>query len=351
MGELPREHADGCLPERGRSSVGGNGVAFSPDGKLAVAFETPFSFDNGPSELVSYDLSGPGIPQPARHAITISSAWESRTAFSPDSSRLALFSDETLTVYDLPSWKLVAVATAGFPSVLQGVTAAPVPRQGSRAHLQGQPDGPEASSGGTSILEFDLARKTLQQTGHVPAQALYASVGFHGRADARRALAERNFPARPVRRSNGRRDQGDDRVGDPASHGSFLGDGRILVARRGDAQSFLRVYSSEGELQRTCTLSGSRIVVAGPEVRGGKVVLEIWERRTKQLDAKEVRLFDPATGDLQVLPGLRPSHYWWQGAEAEQRPSGGVTSWFFPDDKGKLVRYDFETGKATPVKF
>jgi len=135
-------------------------------------------------------------------------------------------------------------------------------------------------------------------------------------------------------------------------NGFFMSDGRILAAERGSTQSTLRLYSSEGELQRTCPLGASRIGVVGPEVRGGKVVIETWERRARQIDAKDVRLFDPSTGDLQVLPGLRPTDLnWWWSAEAEQSPAGGVTSWFFPDDKGQLVRYDFETGKATPVKF
>lgn len=329
----------------------GGGVAFSPNGKLAVAFETPFSFDNGPSELVSYDLSGPEIPQPARHAIAISSAWESRTAFSPDSSRLAIFSDETLSVYDLPSWKLVAAQRLGsFPTFKGSPRLLFLDRDHVRI-FKGQPDGPEASSGGTSIFEFDLAHKILQQTGHVPAQA-YALRwdSSHGRMLA-------------VFQQNGTRQLAlcDARTGavlkvltEWGPHypiASFLGDGRILAAERGDAQSFLRLYSSEGELQRTCNLGASRIMAAGPEVSGGKVVLETWERRTKQIDAKDVRIFDPATGDLQILPGLRPDHYWWLNEGAPAGPVGGVTSWFFPDDKGQLVRYDFQTGKTTPVKF
>jgi hypothetical protein len=329
----------------------GSGVTFSPDGKMAVACEMPFSFHSEPGELVSYDLSGPERPQPVRHAITISSAWGFRPTFSPDSSRLALFSDDMLAVYDLHSWKLlVAQRLDSDPSSRGSVRLLFLDRDHLRIY-RGDSEGPSAGLDGTTILEFDVPQKKLQETGHVSAQphllrvdatrtrmlAVVQQKGTRqltlcdGQTGALLKTLTPREPRLPV--------------------ASFLGDGRIIACERRSAESFLRLFSADGDLQRTCSLGPSRIAAAGPEVRGGKVVLEIWERRTKQIDAKEVRLFDPATGDLQVISGLRPSQDWWQGAEAEQRPSGGVTSWFFPDDQGKLVRYDFQTGRASPVKF
>jgi len=342
----------GVYQSVGESRWGGGEVTFSPDGKMAVACETPFSFHSEPGELVSYDLTGPEKPQPARHAISISSAWGFRATFSPDSSRLAFFSDDTLTVYDLPSWKLVAAQRLGSTPSFRGPAWLMFLDRDHVRILKGGTDGPKASSDGTSILEFNVAQKTLQETGHVSTQAYLLQVdSTRTRMFAVFQQENRSYQLALCDARTGVVLKAVTEWGSRRPAGSFLGDGRILVSQRGDAQSVLRLYSSEGELQRTCTLTGSRIVVVGPEVRGGKVVLELWERRTKLVDAKEVRLFDPATGDLQVLPGLRPSHYWWQGTEAEQWSHGGVTSWVFPDDKGKLVRYDFETGKATPVKF
>jgi hypothetical protein len=330
----------------------GSGVAFSPNGKLAVAFETPFSFDNGPSELVSYDLSGPEIPQPARHAITISSAWESGTAFSPDSSRLALFSDDTLSVYELPSWKLVAAQRLGsLPSFKGSPRLMFLDRDHVRI-LKGVSDGPNATSDGTSILEFNVARKTLQETGHVPAQCYTLRWdSSHGRMlavfqqNGTRQLALCEAQTGAVLKVL-------TEWGPHYPMASFMGDGRILSAERGNAQSFLRLFSSEGELLRTCPMGASRIAVAGPKVWGAKVVVETWERETKIYDEGDVRLFDPATGDLRILPGLRPTHsIWFRSDEAGQGPAGGVTSSVFPDDKGQLVSYDFQSGKVTPVKF
>ena len=346
-------------PEKGSYRIAGGArwgseVTFSPDGKMAVAFETPFSFDNGPSELVSYDLSGPEIATPAHHGISISSAWESDVAFSPDSSRLALFSGDTLTVYDLPSWNLVAAQRLGsIPSFKGSPRLLFLDRDHVRI-LKGQPDGPEADSGGTSILELDLAHKALQQTGHVPTQAYM----LRWDATCGRILAvTRQEGTFQLTLCDGRTGAvvkvlTDWAPGLPID--SFLGDGRIVVSTRGSAESSLRLFSAEGELQRTTTLGPWRSAVTGPQVVGGKVVLETQSFRPGHPDEGDVRLFDPATGDLKVLPGLRPTQWiwtWWRNEGVPPGPAGGVTSWIFPNDQGQIVRYDFESGKATPLKF
>jgi hypothetical protein len=212
-------------------------------------------------------------------------------------------------------------------------------------------DGPRSILDGTIILEFDVDQKRLQETGRISTQ----SHNLRYDSTRTRILAVfRQKGASQLALCDGRTG-GVIKVITEWAPGlpiaSFLADGRILVSTRGSAESFLRVFSAEGELLRTCPLGPSRVAAAGSEVTGGKIVIETWERRTKLIDAKDVRLFDPATGDLQVIPSLRPSQDWWQRAEAEQPQRGGVTSWFFPDDQGKLVRYDFESGKVTPVKF
>jgi hypothetical protein len=334
-----------------RGNRWGGGVSISPDGKMAAAFERPFSFDNGPSELVSYDLSGPGVPQPVRHAITVSSAWDSDAVFSPDGSRLALLSEDNLSLYELPSWKLLVVQRLSSAPSVKGTTRLLFLDRDHLRILRGESSGPRAAQVGTTILEFDVAEKTLQQTGQVAARSYL--LRFDATRSRMLAVLEQN-DAYLLSLCDARTGAVTKTLADSGRHrliASFLKDGRILAAERGDAQFFLRLYSSVGELQRTCTLSGSWIAATGPEVSGGKVVVEFWERRTKQIDAKQVRLFDPATGDLQILPSLRPSQNWWQRAEAERWPDGGVTTWLFPDEKGQLVRYDFETGQTTPVKF
>lgn len=340
----------GAYRSIGETRWGGK-VSISPDGKRAVAFESPFSFGNGPSELVSYDLSGPGIPQPVRHAITVSSAWDSDAAFSPDGSRLALLSEDNLSLYELPSWKLLVVQRLSSAPSVKGTTRLLFLDRDHLRILRGD-TGQRTAPDGTTILEFDVAQKTLQETGRVAARSY--SLQVDATRDRMLAVFQQKNGTYRLALCDAQTGTELKAVTEWTPHSpiaSFMGDGRILVAHRGDAQSFLRLYSSEGDLQRTSTLSGSWIVAAGPEVRGGKVVLELWGRKTKLIDAREVRLYDPATGDLRALPGLRPSNDWWRGAEADQRQGGAVTSWFFPDDKGKLVRYDFDTGKTTPVKF
>jgi len=330
----------------------GSAVAFSPNGKLAVAFETPFSFDNGPSEVVSYDLIGPEIPQPARHAITISSAWESRTAFSPDSSRLAVLSEDNLSLYELPSWKLLVVQRLSSAPSVKGTTRLLFLDRDHLRILRGD-GGPRTAPDGTTILEFNVAQKTLQETGHVSSRSYLLQLdSTRGRMLAVFQQQGGNYQLALCDAQTGAVLKVLTEWGPHYPMASFMGDGRILAAEKGNAQSFLRLFSTQGELQRTCPLGASRIAVAGPKVWGGKVVVETWERQTKIYDEGDVRLFDPATGDLRILPGLRPTHsIWFRSDEAEQGSAGGVTSWLFPDDKGKLIRYDFETGKATPVKF
>jgi len=232
----------------------GSGVAFSAKREAGRGvLKTPFSFDHGPSELVSYDLNGSEDPPTGRHAITDFIGLGIRDGLLPDSSRLALFSGDMLSVYDLPSWKLVAAQRLGsFPN--QGVTAADVFSTAITSHLQGQPDGPEASSGGTSILEFDLAHKRSSKTGHLPTQAymlrwdatrgrILAVIRQNG--ESQLALCEARTGAMLKVLTE---------WGPHYPVASFMGDGRILSAERGDAQSFLRLFSSEGELLRTCPL-------------------------------------------------------------------------------------------------
>jgi hypothetical protein len=329
-------------------------VAFSPGGDLAVAVETPFSLGNGPSELVSYDLSDAGVSQPARHAITIRSPWGWGAAFSPDSSRLALFSDDTLGVYDLPSWKLVAAQRLSPPQSFKGSPRLMFTDKDHIRIFKGEAEGPKASSEGASILEMDLAHKALQQTGHVPTPAYM----LRWDATCGRILA--------VTRQEGKYQLAlcDARTGAVVKVltdwapglpiDSFLGDGRIVVSTRGSAESSLRLFSAEGELQRATTLGPWRSAVTGPQVVGGKVVLETQSFRPGHPDEGDVRLFDPATGDLKVLPGLRPTQWiwtWWRNEGVPPGPAGGVASWIFPNDQGQIVRYDFESGKATPLKF
>jgi len=213
--------------------------------------------------------------------------------------------------------------------------------------------GPKASSEGTSMLEFDVAQKTLRETGQVSAQPYLLRVD---------STCGRMLAVFQQQGGNYQLALCDARTGAVLKtltewqphypSASFMNDGRILAAERGSTQSTLRLYSSEGELQRTCPLGASRVSVAGPDVRGGKVVLETWESNDRHIDTGDVRLFDPATGDLQILPGLLPTHWnWWWSGGAPAGPAGAVTSRIFPNDKGQLVRYDFGTGTATPVKF
>lgn len=326
---------------------------FSPDGKTAVFFRRPMS-DSEPGEVVSFDLTAAGDPEPVHHGIFFP-GWSPDLTFSPDSSKLAILHDLSLDVYDLPSWKLAAARKLdvknGGDLVFAGDNLIRIYQ--SSAGPQGSKPGVET----LSIFEWDLGKKTFEATGKTDdvmgwslrvspdrTRMLLVQAGAQTSrlllCDARTgAVLKVLWQAAAISKTSG----------------VFLQDGRIVAIERKGGELALRVFTAAGDEQHAVQWSPGkgRGVWLGPEPLPGKVLLVSYPPRTEWIKTNKVHLWDVDTGAITLLPGLHATFGgWWSWYNRDVAASpGSQGADLFLNDKGQLVRYDFGTGQQTPVKF
>ncbi len=325
---------------------------FSPDGKTAVFFRRPMS-ESEPGEVVSFDLTAAGDPEPVHHGILFP-GWSPDLTFSPDSSKLAILHDLSLDVYDLPSWKLAAVRKLDLKNAGDLVFAGD-----DLIRIYQGSAGPQGSKPGVetlSIFEWDLGKKTFDATGKTDdvmgwslrispdrTRMLLVQAGAQSSrlllCDARTgAVLKVLWQAAAISKAGG----------------AFLQDGRIVVIERKGDERTLRVFTAAGDEQHTVQWSPGtdRGVGFGPEPLPGKVLLSSYVRRSEWIKTNEMHLWDVDTGAITLLPGLHAtwSGWWsWYNRDIAASP-GSQGADLFLNDKGQLVRYDFATGQQTPIK-
>ena len=147
----------------------------SPDGTRAVRFEA--SGRSGSVDVVTLDLNGPTLRR-VRTAVSLPTA-PSNAVLSRDGSRLAVFQDRLLSIYDLASGaSLGAIGVSGYRGFFMEPDRFRV--------LQLDEGGTSSLDRTLTILEFDLASKRLTITGVIG--GLRAGVMFSASSPGDRLL-------------------------------------------------------------------------------------------------------------------------------------------------------------------
>lgn len=338
----------------------GGETIFAPDGRLAISAAFRSLSDRSSAELMVCDLGGTE-PEVRPTGITLS-GFDTTLAFSSDSSRLAVQTGTDLTVYELPSWRLVAAQRLSTPpdswrSWRMYFMDRDTVRLGLISHQSA--DGTPARRTALQLFEFDVRNRKLSAFGTLASvQAMTFRVNAAGDrllvfqdteegdrrlllCDARTGEVVRSLVADDGKRS-----------------ARFLSDGRMaVIGLKGEEASGeetprrVVVYSTEGAELRSIDLGASRNMTWGEEPASGKVLINV-THRTDGAVTREVLLLDVDAGTARKLEGLRPASMfsWWFSGPREIKEPGGPGSHLFIDDQGRIVHYDFETGAKTPVR-
>lgn len=338
----------------------GGETRFSPDGRLALSFGYHSPADRSPMELMACDLTA-AKPEARSTGIALS-GYDTALAFSPDSTRVAVQTGSDLTVYELPSWKLVAAQKVATPaeswkSLRMYFLDRDTLRLALTSHTRQENSRVKRSD--LQLFEFDVRNRKLTATGTIPsvgpwtmrvnaagdrllvAQDETGSEASLLLCDARTGVVLKPLP-----------------IGSSKQMARFLSDGRFVVMRRAagpgpreEAPRQATLYSAEGEELKTFDVGACRYFVWGLQPAPGKVLMNV-AHRVNGAFSQEAFLLDVDSGKVQKLEGLRPASMfsWWYGSPREADAPGSPGSHLFLDDQGRVVRYDFESGAKTVVK-
>jgi hypothetical protein len=326
---------------------------FSPDGRRAAWVEWPHAPSGESPELVAADLTGPE-PKLFRPQVQLPPRWAPRLLFSPGSSGLALLAGDDLLLFRLPAFEQTGALR--LPPPPPHCDASWDARFAGNDRLllyqriaPGRPG--EETPDALKLYAFDAASRKLEATGSVPS---YYGTLFWVSSDGGRLLTRTGRRGQVgVTLRDGRTGEALSQIaeGQEAAWPAFLPDGRIVVVERSGGQTRARVFSREGQEQRTYPLGGgiSAAVLGEPVQRSLLFVTKPMEERSWLLAT--FFLLDLDTGKVTGLEGLRPASVpWWWEEEIRLGGSAGIPqTGLFLDAKGGLVRYDFATGQREVI--
>jgi hypothetical protein len=335
----------------------GGPVLFAPKGRLAVFYKWHTKENQEPSELLSIVLTGEGTESTPTGILL--SAYPT-LAFAPDGSRLAVLSGTTLSIYDLPDWRLVAVKRIERPVESLWCSLYFMDRDTLRLCLTTNEIRPTTINAVSDLWEFAIPSSKLTKTGAV-VNARPWSVQVNAAGDRILVYDDKDLlvlgSARlllcDARTGEIIRQLA---VGKGLPRAGFLWDGRILVSKRFAPRS-ITLYSSEGVQQRVVDIQeGIDISISGPQVAPSKILAHtraLTESDRQSQRGADVSILDIDTGEVQVLRGMKELDGFWNPYYLPRLApaSENASTQFFLDSQGNLVRYDFKTGTASLVKF
>jgi hypothetical protein len=332
----------------------------SADGRRAVWLELE-TIGVDSEMLVSLDLTTPGA-RPAATPIVLSHSNQFHAlALSPDGSRVALLSGQTLSVSDLESGNLVASVRVPegildnqllFESAEQIVSYPLVIRGGRRpSHALGAR--PE-------LYRFDVAKKKLEPIWAIEAPA-EESAFLRRSPDGRRfVLAERNGGAvlldgesiQPIVRllPDGHKPH----IG---NHVVFLADGRIGLSHRSEGETMLSVFSTNGDLLQKVLLGKGESAQLNGELAPGTIAVSLGPTSPEGTSRSAGRLVavDLSSGSVsEIGRGLSPALAAWAPATLDRRSQpapGSLGTRLFRNMRGEFQLLDPASGRLTPFSF
>lgn len=298
------------------------GVAFSRDGRRAAWIE---SSGRDGLRVVSWDLAEPrSKPTPTTLDFR---GFLPFFFLSPDGTRLVTHDDQLLSVYEMPSGRLLVSARA--PGKLEPGHGVFVSPDLVRIFLVQSPVGSRAR---IRIAELDVPGRLLRDVGEITGDP--DPISFV-RGDGSAILVRDRSTDRLVLYdgSNGRLAAVlADGAGSARAQYCFLSSGRTAVAT--DRGTRLRIVTAEGQIEREESLPKPVYALLG-EPTEGIVSLEFKDGGY----GGSIGLLSLASGTVRDLAGLHAiSRSFWGGVW--DLPSGDWASGLFLNDQGSLVRVD-----------
>jgi hypothetical protein len=272
---------------------------------------------------------------------------------SPGGSRLAVNEENTISVFALPSGRLLASTTADparhylrmvflTEQTLRIYRMDPLP---PGATVDEAP-GPGLASIG--IVDFQIDARKLKETAIIENLRRTFSIAFNDLGE-RLIVSERGGQVSLFDASTGRRVAALGSVGwvDAGSRGFFLSDGRPVVAESAGGNGRVHLFSKEGREERVFDLGHAGAVQLGGEPAPGQIALVIGAARVS--GASDALLLDLNSGAVRKLGAhLFPiaAHMRWHLPQPE--PGSEVTRLFARAD-GSVVRLDPQTGALTTI--
>jgi hypothetical protein len=304
------------------------GVRFSQSGN-AVAWMQPVSLIKPAEQLEIYTKR---LDQPDAHAVAtgIRRSTGNDFALSPEGTRIAVASYQTIAVQDLVSHRILAsVPKSGYTAEIYFVTPDLV-----RVHQT------HYNSSQLEIYELDIPSKKFVKTGEVTIDRKYIST--HVSPDGSRLFVPRLGAV------------ADARTGaivtklplaTPNHDGTaILSDGTIAVSKhaKGDPQVTLSLFAPDGTLKHDVALPGRAGWIVG-EVEGGKLIV------TNMLgDKSRTYVVDTARGTIERTVDNLHGPLNWRNPQLAYFPANAKLA--AVNAERKLVTWNPTTGAVTPLQ-
>jgi len=330
-----------------RARAGREGaIAFSGDGTAAAWTARSHLDERAPHDIWIGRFAG----SEARRLRTPVTTRPPNIAMSPNGSRLAVNEENAISVFAVPSGRLLASTTADparhylrmvflTEETLRIYRMDPLP---ASATVDEAP-GPGLASIG--VVDFQIAARKLKETAAIENLRRTFSIAFNDRGE-RLIVSERGGPVSLFDASTGRRlaALGPGGWVDAGSRGAFLADGRPVVAESAGGNGRVHLFSKEGREERVFDLGRAGVVQLGGEPAPGQIALVIGPA-----GASDALLLDLNSGAVRKLGAhLFPiaSHMRWHLPQPE--PGSEVTRLFARAD-GSVVQLDPQTGAFTTI--
>ena len=329
---------------RARSTREG-AVAFSGDGTAAAWTERSGLDAQGAQDVWICRFVAGQI----RRARTPISTRVENIAMSPGGSRLAVMEEKTISVFEVPSGRLLASAMRD--SAWHYLRIVFLTEQKLRiyrmyplfANVGGDAASRMASIG---ILDFEIDARKLKETASIENVRRSFSIAFNDPGD-RLIVWEEAGEVSLFDTSTGHRQAGLGPGSWDAVSKAFLSDGRPIVAESTGGNGRVHLFSKDGREERVFDVGRAGLVRLGGEPASGQVILAIGP--TKEWGASDAFLLDLNSGAVRKL-GARLSpiaaHMRWRLPIPE--PGSEMTRLFARAD-GSIVRLDPQTGALTTI--
>jgi hypothetical protein len=330
---------------RARSGRGG-AVAFSGDGTAAAWTERSTLDARGPQDVWICRF-GEGEARRVRTPIS-TRVWN--IAMSPGGSRLAVMEEKTISVFEVPSGRLLAAAATD--SAKQYLRIVFHGEQKLRIYRMGPPGAIAAgdvASGLASIgiIDFEIDARKLKETASIENVRRPFSIGFNDPGE-RLILWEKGGQVSLFDASTGRRIATLSPGGWDRGSRAFLSDGRPIVAESAGGHGRVHLFSKDGQEERVFDVGPAGLLRLGGEPAEGSITLAIGPAPETR-GASDAFLLDLNSGALRKLGAhLSPiaAHLRWRLPQPE--PGSEVTRLFSRAD-GSVVRLDPRTGSLKTI--
>ncbi len=332
-----------------RARAGREGaIAFFGDGTAAAWTERSHLDERAPRDIWIGRFTDGG----ARRLRTPMTTTASNITMSPDGSRLAVIEEHAISVFDVPSGRLLASAAKDparhylrlvflTEQTLRIYRMDPLPPS---ATVDEAP-GPGLASIG--IVDFQIDARKLKETATIENLRRTFSLAFNDLGE-RLIVWEKGGQVSLFDASTGRRLAALGSGGwDAGSRGGFLSDGRPIVAESTSGNGRVHLFSKQGREERVFDLGRAGVVRMGGEPAQGQITLAI--EPVKELGASEAFLLDLNSGAVRKLGAhLFPivAHMRWRIPQPE--PGSEATRLFARAD-GSVVRLDPRTGELKAI--